>query len=191
MLVLSGARKISAVHSPSNLLWTQLAFFNRDEYRVKRFRPSKADNARGNLGSRLLVAGGIVLDREGRVLLIHRSSNDLTQWEIPGGKLERGETPRETAIRELQEELGVSVQVDKDLGWYDFQFNGQSIRYALYAMRIMHGYPQPLEAKFDVCEFLHWNQIYGLQPTASVSVGVMVQRYYKGQLPLSDVSTRR
>lgn len=54
-----------------------------------------------------------VLDDEGaHVALIwrHRFAPDLWNWELPGGLVDAGESPREAAARELREELGLSVE---------------------------------------------------------------------------------
>lgn len=53
-------------------------------------------------------AKGIVLEH-GRVWL---RSNERGEWELPGGKLEAGEQPTQTVVRELAEELGLSCAVD-------------------------------------------------------------------------------
>ena len=50
-------------------------------------------------------AGGVVTDEEGRVLWIQR--ND--KWDLPKGKLEAGESLEEAAIREVEEETGISA----------------------------------------------------------------------------------
>lgn len=60
------------------------------------------------LGSRPLImaaAAIIVVDRQGRILLQHRSDNEC--WGLPGGSMELGETFEETARRELLEETGL------------------------------------------------------------------------------------
>lgn len=49
---------------------------------------------------------GVVL-HQGEVLLLH---NERDEWELPGGKLELGEEPVETVVRELREELGLKIQ---------------------------------------------------------------------------------
>ena len=41
------------------------------------------------------------------------------QWALPGGRVDEGETAEETALRELEEELGVSLGVDAVLGRLD------------------------------------------------------------------------
>src|SRR6266702_131588 len=50
---------------------------------------------------------GIVFE-EGGVWL---RRNERGEWELPGGKLEKGEQPEETVVRELEEELGFAVEV--------------------------------------------------------------------------------
>ncbi|WP_374828730.1 8-oxo-dGTP diphosphatase MutT [Paenochrobactrum pullorum] len=60
----------------------------------------------------LLVAACALVDNDGRVLLAQRPEGKQLAglWEFPGGKVEAGETPEETLIRELQEELGIITQ---------------------------------------------------------------------------------
>ncbi len=77
----------------------------------------------------------IIFDSQKRILLAHRRDMDL--WDLPGGGMEHGELPNETAIREAKEETGFDVAMDhllvvyakpapcdKDLG---FVFLGHAI----------------------------------------------------------------
>jgi len=59
----------------------------------------------------LLVAAAALIDVDGRVLICQRPEGKQLAglWEFPGGKVEPGETPEACLIRELQEELGISV----------------------------------------------------------------------------------
>lgn len=59
----------------------------------------------------LLVAACALVDPDGRVLIAQRPAGKAMAglWEFPGGKVERGETPEMTVIRELAEELGIDV----------------------------------------------------------------------------------
>ncbi len=62
----------------------------------------------------VLVAACALIDSDNRVLLARRPVGKPMEglWEFPGGKVESGETPEATLIRELQEELGIAVKAD-------------------------------------------------------------------------------
>jgi 8-oxo-dGTP diphosphatase len=59
----------------------------------------------------VLVAACALVDADGRVLIAQRPAGKSMAglWEFPGGKVEDGEAPEASLIRELQEELGIVV----------------------------------------------------------------------------------
>jgi 8-oxo-dGTP pyrophosphatase MutT (NUDIX family) len=65
--------------------------------------------------------GVIVLDAQGRILLAH--ATQTSHWDIPKGAADDGETPIAAALRELQEETGVTLASDRlvDLGMHRYQ----------------------------------------------------------------------
>lgn len=60
----------------------------------------------------VLVVAVALVDADGRVLLAQRPEGKSMAglWEFPGGKVEPGENPEDTLIRELHEELGIEVK---------------------------------------------------------------------------------
>ncbi|MCX7322252.1 MAG: (deoxy)nucleoside triphosphate pyrophosphohydrolase [Hyphomicrobiales bacterium] len=60
----------------------------------------------------VLVVAAALIDPDGRVLIAQRPEGKTLAglWEFPGGKLEPGERPEAALIRELHEELGITVQ---------------------------------------------------------------------------------
>jgi len=75
----------------------------------------------------------IVDHPEPTVLLTQRAAhlNDHAgQISFPGGKIDAGETPREAALREAQEEIGLEERFVEPLGWLDPYFTGTGFRVA-------------------------------------------------------------
>ncbi len=66
---------------------------------------------------RYVGAAAIILDEAGRVLMVHHSYGHLN-WEIPGGGSEPGESSIDTAVREVREETGLEVEVERMTGVY-------------------------------------------------------------------------
>jgi 8-oxo-dGTP diphosphatase len=62
----------------------------------------------------VLVVACALVDADGRVLIAQRPEGKAMAglWEFPGGKIEPGELPEQTLIRELKEELGIAVSED-------------------------------------------------------------------------------
>jgi 8-oxo-dGTP diphosphatase len=60
----------------------------------------------------LLVAACALIDTDGRILIAQRPPGKAMAglWEFPGGKIETGESPEQSLIRELGEELGIAVE---------------------------------------------------------------------------------
>ncbi|MCX6245360.1 MAG: NUDIX domain-containing protein [Bacteroidetes bacterium] len=72
------------------------------------------------------AAGGIVKNEAGKILFIFR----LGRWDLPKGKLKKGESPEDGAIREVREETGLQqVEILRPLPdtYHIYQLNGKTI----------------------------------------------------------------
>ena len=63
-----------------------------------------------------LCAFALILDGESRLLLCRRNKDG--KWNLPGGHVEAKEAPWDTVVREVREELGFEVRVERLLGVY-------------------------------------------------------------------------
>jgi 8-oxo-dGTP diphosphatase len=63
-----------------------------------------------------LGAFAVIFDEEARILLCHRTDRDM--WNLPGGRVETHEAPWEAVVREVEEETGLQVQIEKLIGVY-------------------------------------------------------------------------
>ncbi|MBB4036867.1 8-oxo-dGTP pyrophosphatase MutT (NUDIX family) [Dysgonomonas hofstadii] len=59
----------------------------------------------------ILLTAGLVVTKNNQLLLAY--SNNKNAWYLPGGKVDKGETPKEALIREIREELNIDLQPDK------------------------------------------------------------------------------
>ena len=76
------------------------------------------------------AAGGVVV-RDGEVLLVHRPRYD--DWTLPKGKLGRGESFEDAALREVEEETGLRCSLGRELPSARYEVNGRPklVRYWL------------------------------------------------------------
>jgi 8-oxo-dGTP diphosphatase len=77
------------------------------------------------------AAGGVV-ERDGRVLVVHRPKYD--DWSFPKGKLERGETWEEAALREVEEETGLACELGELVGSTHYEVRGEPKEVRYYRM---------------------------------------------------------
>ena len=99
----------------------------------------------------LLVAACALVDADGRVLLAQRPEGKQLAglWEFPGGKVEPGETPEETLVRELKEELDIETKVAclAPLTFASHAYETFNLLMPLYVCRRFWGTPRPMEAQ--------------------------------------------
>ena len=99
----------------------------------------------------LLVAACALIDADGRVLLAERPAGKpmAGHWEFPGGKVDDGERPEETLIRELNEELGVIVKEAclAPLTFASHSYPDFHLVMTLYVCRRWEGSVMPLEGQ--------------------------------------------
>ncbi|MCB9679658.1 MAG: (deoxy)nucleoside triphosphate pyrophosphohydrolase [Alphaproteobacteria bacterium] len=94
------------------------------------------------MSERIRVVAAAIL-QGGRVLCALRSPTMSTpdRWELPGGKVEPGESDARALVREIREELGVDIEVGGHIGT---SVHGR-IELVAYVARLRAGVPRPTE----------------------------------------------
>jgi len=109
-----------------------------------------------------VVAAGILLDSEGRYLLGQRPAGKpyAGYWEVPGGKVETGETIFQALKRELQEELGIDIQSCEKLTVLEHDYPHAFVRLYVSIIRDWTGTPMGCEG-----QALSWELIASETPS--------------------------
>lgn len=99
----------------------------------------------------LLVVAVALIDPDGRVLIAERPAGKQLAglWEFPGGKVEPGERPEACLIRELREELGITVEEAclAPLTFASHAYEEFHLLMPLYVCRRWSGFAEPLEGQ--------------------------------------------
>jgi 8-oxo-dGTP diphosphatase len=99
----------------------------------------------------ILVAACALIDVDDRVLLARRPAGKPMAglWEFPGGKVEAGETPEATVIRELHEELGVDTVTSclAPLTFASHAYADFHLLMPLFVCRVWQGEPRAREGQ--------------------------------------------
>jgi 8-oxo-dGTP diphosphatase len=89
------------------------------------------------------VVGAVILNEKNEVLCALRSQKMSLPglWEFPGGKIEADETPKESIIREIQEELNCKIEVGKLVADATHEYPTVTVRLITYLCQIIDGVP--------------------------------------------------
>ena len=91
------------------------------------------------------VVAAIIRQGE-RILATQRGYGDYKDgWEFPGGKIEPGETPEEAVVREIEEELGMTVAVEQHVVDVAYDYPQFHLEMACFLCSIAEGTPHLLE----------------------------------------------
>lgn len=89
------------------------------------------------------IAAKSFIIKDGKLLILKRASDDVQKpniWEIPGGRLELGEDPREGIKRETKEETGIDIEILHPLNIRHFiRADGQTITMLIFLCKALNG----------------------------------------------------
>jgi 8-oxo-dGTP diphosphatase len=96
---------------------------------------------------RKLVVAGLIIGDDDRILITQRRADQELPllWEFPGGKVEAGESPVAALVRELSEEIGVTVAVGRIWEVLFHAYPAFDLVMLVYVCRIVEGVPRAVE----------------------------------------------
>lgn len=113
------------------------------------------------------LAGNLVVE-DGKILLLYRKDHD--HWEVPGGKVEDDESATEAAVREAEEEIGVSVELRKPFYSGEFQHDDEMFLWHGYVAEIVEGRPEIQEEGFEKLEWFDPRELDDLELAPNIEM---------------------
>ena len=99
-------------------------------------------------------AFAVVFDTECKVLLCHRTDRDA--WNLPGGRVDHSESPWAAVVREVEEEVGLLVRVERLLGVYSVAARTDLV---LNFLCVVIGGAERQSSEADEIQWFHRNSI--------------------------------
>lgn len=118
------------------------------------FAPEPGFNRQSKIGNRQQIeVSAALIFRGGRLLITQRHAHSHLGglWEFPGGKREANESFEACLVREIREELGVEIAVDKLFEEIAHDYPEKSVHLKLFVCALTAGEPQPLD-----CAAVRW-----------------------------------
>jgi len=98
-------------------------------------------------GKKQIEVSAALIFRDGKILITqrHTSAHLGGLWEFPGGKCEPGETFEQCLVREIQEELGMEVEVGRLFEEISHTYAEKAVHLKFFICKFISGIPQPLD----------------------------------------------
>ena len=155
---------------PTNLLSLYLSVINYDD--IKQYLRSKFKVVK--------AAGGLVRKKE-KFLMIYR----MKKWDLPKGKIERGEKNRKAAAREVEEECNVTVKVDGKIctTWHTYTMNKRAMikKTRWYIMDVVDDSKMRPALAEDIEEtrWMNAKEVYHALEHSYKSISYVFEQYYE------------
>ena len=127
---------------------------------------------------KLVIGLGLIVNHLGEILIDQRKKEKSMggMWEVPGGKKEEGESIQSTVIREIQEELGIQVEIKEKLIEFDFSYTDKNMRFLVYFCKLIEGKPMPFESL--QIKWVHPNDLVNYNFPAANKLIIAELHYY-------------
>jgi ADP-ribose pyrophosphatase YjhB (NUDIX family) len=135
------------------------------------------DPAAPDANSLVVGSSAIVVDRKNRILLQRRS--DSGNWALPGGTMDIGESLAESAMREVKEETGFDVQINRIVGVYSdpghvFAYDDGEVRqqFSICLACTIKGGSLQISSESTAVEFFAFEDVTDIQMHESIRIRI-------------------
>ena len=106
-----------------------------------------------------LLAGCVILEKDKILLVKEKKESSHIRTTFKSGKIDSGESPEQTAIRETKEETGLDVILTRKSGEYPFDFKDRSFLMHAYFAEIVGGKLAPRDTQGETINQVEWMPI--------------------------------
>ncbi|MFB0829924.1 8-oxo-dGTP diphosphatase MutT [Brevibacillus laterosporus] len=109
------------------------------------------------------VVGAVIINDNQKILSALRSQQMSLpgMWEFPGGKIEKGEKPQESLIREIEEELGCQIEVGELISDSVYEYPTVKVRLITYFAKVVSG--EPMASEHEELRWITANELHSLK----------------------------
>ena len=129
------------------------------------------------------VAAGVLTNNLGQVLIAQRpaGTHQAGWWEFPGGKINVSESAYEGLVRELTEEIGVTIHAARELLTYTHEYPERFVTLHVFVIENYSGRPTGVEG-----QALRWEPVSALMEAGLLPADVPIVDALMGQLSPTD-----
>ncbi|MGG1441503.1 8-oxo-dGTP diphosphatase MutT [Brevibacillus laterosporus] len=109
------------------------------------------------------VVGAVIINDHQKILSALRSQQMSLpgMWEFPGGKIEKGEKPQESLIREIEEELGCQIEVGELISDSVYEYPTVKVRLITYFAKVVSG--EPVASEHEELRWISADELHSLE----------------------------
>lgn len=119
------------------------------------------------------------LIKNNKVVVINYKQHDNGYYDIPGGKIEDGETPEEASIREFKEETGITIKKQHYIGHNTIEYPDKIFEFKIYLVDDYSGDPLEFEENYSM-----WINVDDLYKEERLFPSIEVIKYLKDGMNL-------
>ena len=119
------------------------------------------------------------LIKDNKVVVINYKQRDNGYYDIPGGKIEDGETPEEASIREFKEETGITIKKQHYIGHNTIEYPDRIFEFKIYLVDDYSGDPLEFEENYSM-----WINVDDLYKEERLFPSIEVIKYLKDGMNL-------